>query len=974
MNSMHKLILALKKILTNENILLITILVFVFWRLFSPGAKVANDFPYVSKPALLENMPVPNTWATSGSNGFGENSTLFLWAWPSALISGFVSYIGFDFELIQKIFFFLPIILIATYSIRRLLLFYKYSDTAILISSIFYLLNTYFILLVDGGQINIALAYAIFPLAFLSVEKSINGGFVNLIKSGMTISILGSFDIRFLFILLVLAGSKIIYLALVTGNKFRLILNWMKSGLFIGLFLILINAYWIIPYIVNPLSGDVLQNFTNVVGRGFTDIKHALLLISPHWYLNVFGMISPIRREFIMIPVMVFLLPLTLLITVINKVPRVKTLGFYKYLNRIMHIRVVKISNLNLLGFWTITALIGVFLAKGSNPPFGEIYNFLFNYFPGFSLFRDSTKFFFLVSLSYAVILGFSVNIFTETFNQNIVITPRNRVWFNQRKLKIQLSSIVSLFLIAYFLLLISPVWLGKMTGTLSKPANQNVFLEVHKIFELDDYFGRILWLPSIPPLGYFSPNHPAIEGLRIYQQRPFNIGVVGSYEYLNFLREAPFMGELFKIFGIKYIAYPYPDTRREILKQDNVNYYHTFLDQLSNLPWIEKRITDIPVPVLKTKEVEDRFFLPFNSFYVVGSDRIYWDLMKLQGFDLSNNALLFAEEFPGLMNNLSDNGKILLYNKSETDLSMSFVDRNYFYFPATYIKKEPNEKQKFWSRNATDLIWWRNFLQTKYGVDNLDFDYGGGWVVGEGDQQLSTTGFQFSKGERLFARVMESSRGGTIEFWQGENLIGLINTLVKKPEKVKIKLSGYKDVPDKISVYDQADFMWHEIGKFVIDEPIIMKTYGDINVINALVNVSTDETNRIDESIHRYKVIDWKSIEQDEKMDLFRSGDAPQISYLKVNPTHYKVRVSKLTKPTMLAFSDTYNPQWMANGYGSIPIYGLINGFMISTDGEYDVNFAPQKYVIPGLIISVVTFLISVGTLLRVRRRITSN
>jgi len=60
--------------------------------------------------------------------------------------------------------------------------------------------------------------------------------------------------------------------------------------------------------------------------------------------------------------------------------------------------------------FFTFTALIGIFLAKGTNPPFGSIYTWLFNNVPAFNTIRDVGRWHMLTVLSYAFLLGVSIN------------------------------------------------------------------------------------------------------------------------------------------------------------------------------------------------------------------------------------------------------------------------------------------------------------------------------------------------------------------------------------------------------------------------------------------------------------------------------------------------------------------------------------------------------------------------------------
>ena len=59
--------------------------------------------------------------------------------------------------------------------------------------------------------------------------------------------------------------------------------------------------------------------------------------------------------------------------------------------------------------FFALLGLVGAFLAKGASPPFSEINSWLFQNFPGMNMFRDSTKFYSLIALSYSVLIPFSI-------------------------------------------------------------------------------------------------------------------------------------------------------------------------------------------------------------------------------------------------------------------------------------------------------------------------------------------------------------------------------------------------------------------------------------------------------------------------------------------------------------------------------------------------------------------------------------
>jgi len=119
------------------------------------------------------------------------------------------------------------------------------------------------------------------------------------------------------------------------------------------------------------------------------------------------------------------------------------------------------------------------------------------------------------------------------------------------------------------------------------------------------------------------------------------------------------------------------------------------------------------------------------------------------------------------------------------------------------------------------------------------------------------------------------------------------------------------------------------------------------------------------------YSTDDNKTIEQ-----LFETKETPAkvISYTKVNPTLWKVKVNA-SKPFMLSFAEAYDPLWEARVYKdgekvevvrSIPLYSVINGFWINETGELEVviRYKPQDWFEIGLAISALTFIACIGYL----------
>lgn len=887
-----------------SNLILIAILFFIFFPLFLPYPHISTDLHFSFPEELKSHFELPATWSTRGSSGLGSYGASLLWNWPLDVIFASLAKLNISHQIIVQFLGFLGTILIGLFSLGRFFKKTNLSELAIFIGKLFYLTTTYFLLLVDGGQIPIALAYVWLPFCYVSFLDGVDGKLIDKIKTGLIISILGFLDIRFVYIFLLLVGVKFLF-------DLKNLVNWFKTGMAAAIVFIGLNFYWLFPVFVSRALDlpSTYARTTQTSFLNFTQLRHALFLLQPHWPKNTFGIVEPFRKEFLPIPFLAFL-------AIILKFKSKE------------------------VWFWSIIAAVSIFLTKGANPPLGGVYQWLFAYLPGFVFFRDSTKFFFLVSLSYSVLIGFTVNELIKKFH----------------KLKIVLPVLIA----CYILFLTRPVYLQRMTGTFSNPKFVEEYLSLAKKLEQDRNHGRVFWIPSKAPLGFSSPLHPTVEASRLESLRPFASATVGSYETQNFIREGNYIGDLFEILNIKYIVYPSLDSELGNVNAEKIEYYFTFLSQISKLPWVAEKISDFPIIAFQTKSDGSKFSLPPNTYFVLGTDEIYSEIKNLEK-KLSSGALVFIEEEPGLGNQveLSPQFKVILYDKNYTDLALSFTDIAKHIFLSTLLDFSPNDTG-WWKRETVDLVWLRDFFQSKYGIDNLDFDYKVGWAIAEGEKELKIENSLIEKGSILYARVMESSRGGEVSFYQSNSLIGDIDTQKENPGFVTIKLTGSNNVSDKFNRYSKASFHWVRVGEVRENNTLTIKAKGDINVVNSIIALSPDDEAmlkfKVDKLVKEGKVIEWRKLDKVGKESLLRTDESVKVNYERIAPTHYKIRIEGLQYPSMLAFSESFDERWELNGQGGNRLYSLINGYWVTQDGEYDLYYTPQKYVRPGLIISLIT------------------
>lgn len=852
-------------------ILLYILLAGIFWQWWIPGPRVANDISLLSPSLIKSQLSLPQTWSVKGTEGLGEYTVFTLWSWPFNFFQGFLANLNFSFPLIERISVIIPFLLIGAGGIWRLCSRLKLSDKAKFISALIYLANTYILLVIDGGQLTISLSYALFPWGYIFLEEAFFGSLKKKILAGLLFSVIGFFDIRFLFLFLILGLIKFLFY----------LKNWhqfLRAGFVVSLIFFGMHSFWLIPMLKSPLSTSSYTSLIQTNLSKFISFSHALFLQSPHWYKNIFGVTSPSHFEFIIFPIIAFL--------------------------------VLLFKKSKTISFWLVTAVVSLFLTKGTSEPLGNFYQWLFYNIPGFSLFRDSSKFFFLVVLSYSILIGISFD-----------------------EINKKLKSVFFVALICFLILLISPVWLGRMTGTFSKPPFEKEYFKLNELISKDLSNSNVFWIPTISPLTVLDNKHPSVEASRLAQRRPFKSAIVGTYETFNFLREAPYMGQLFDVANIGYLAYPFLDIRRES-DQSKIKYYYTFLNQLSNLPWLEKA-EDSGVPLFKTKTHQDKFFIASNIWWVIGSDEIYKESTKSAELALSKNALVFAEEDILLGKKITEipNAKIVTYKKDLLDFEALMINGDDLIFPANQLRKDPNSNG-WWKMDGFDLVKYRDFLQTKYGIDNQDFDLGGSWAIGEGELKFRIKNSKFEKNKILLARALESSRSGQISFFQNSIPIGSIKT---KNEKTNIK--------------------WHEVGKLKDNLDIVISTKGDINIVNAIASVQPEIWQNYKKQAEKYRISEFNIDNIDENF--------AKVNYTQLSPTKYSVIVSNLEKPAMLVFSQNFDSKWKLNGQAPLPVYSLLNGYYIEKSGLYTLEFEAQKFVLPGLVISTITLLICLGILL---------
>ncbi len=835
----------------------------------------AHDFPYIY-PKLAEKLLTwPWLWNAKDHDGLGVNTIDTLWGWIQELFFGGLTKLGTSWSVVATIFGVILLFLFSWIGLGKLLNGYKLSKQSVFIGRLFFLTNTYILLLVDGGQLNLAVAYSLLPLSIYLLDKKIY-------KFSLAALFISFLDLRIIYVLCLVVLIHLLF-------NIRNFGHYLKLGVTTGVLLICSHAYWIFPALMSrgPMLPQTYTRSAQVLNLSFADISHALTLRQPHWWQNIYGQTRHPEWYFWLIPIIAF-----------------SSLIFYKKNKTI--------------SFWSCVGIVGIFLVKGFNTPLSGFYLWAFNNVPGWNLFRDPTKFYFLICLSFSVLWSFATNYLTKKHSWIVV------------------------GLSIYLLIVALPVYQGKMSGLFSIPRYEKDYKSLASFLETSTP-GKIVWFPEKPPVGYSDPDHLSINATTLSQRRPFAVGTVGAYDTLNFLRDATHSGQLFAAAGIKYIAIAASDPIRDSQKPEDLNYRKIFTNQLSALPWISERKNFGPITLLETKTTKKLFYLTPTTNFIIGSDSIY----KNQP-NIFESAAIFAEEHPGILNKITNfsNANLVLNSKTKLDVTAALMPENKFIFPANSLLFSPNSTG-WWKRETADFVAWRDFLQQKYNLENQDFDFGGGWAVSEGKNNLTLNLPECINNCILMARLMVSPKSGSISFFESSRLLGSVNTY-KETNDISSQIFGLGQAADQTFTYKQADFLWYEVG--AAEGGILeISTEGSINVVNALALISKNELtelkNKAEQLTNSY-----------QHLTPYTSGD---IYYKQINPAHYQITVSGLTSPASIIFSQNFDTFWRLGDSPSVKAYSLLNAFPLEKNGVYDVYYLPQKYMQTGLIISGFTVIL---------------
>jgi len=560
-----------------------------------------GDWRFFFPENIVNFAGIPSAWDTSLNTGIGQPQLNTLWITGYLYVTSLLSKIGFSWNAISLLCWIIPPIVVGFTSMFLLYKFIWKSDFKFaVLAGLIYITNTYFLMIFSGGQLGISLAYSLVPLVIFRFLKNIEKpNIYNSIFLGLVLSLQLLFDPRIFLI-----AGLLIFAFLFTQNSNGLFKS-VKYTIIIPLILVsLIHSFWILPimlfYLGSSVGPSIYKASNDFSFYSFAKLENAISLLHPNWPENLFGRVHFMRPEFLIIPILAFI-PLLL----------------------------KKAKNEKKIIIVTLIALTGIFLAKGVNDPFGIVYILFLKYIPGFSMFRDPTKFYIPIALCFSLLIPLGLEILS--------------IRLSKIKFIKDMSVTITFFIfIAFWIIILLPLINGTVGGIFKLKSLPNEYINYKNFITQQPEFFRTLWIPQIQRYGYFSNNHPAIGRSEIFHNQTLK-GMIKELE-------APDMEQKLSDLSVKYIVIPF-DPYGEIFVDDgkfDKKQYDLVLKSIEKISYLSKYKSFGSIVIFKTRDYKEHFSFARNpdsigAIKILSSSPSYYRLSILPS---SNDVLIFGDRF----------------------------------------------------------------------------------------------------------------------------------------------------------------------------------------------------------------------------------------------------------------------------------------------------------------------------------------
>ncbi|MEK7577099.1 MAG: hypothetical protein AAB492_00590 [Patescibacteria group bacterium] len=579
--------------------LVLLFLIFIYRPWFTGGEIIGGDWSYRFPEMVNEMAQLSSAWQGGYGGGLGGLSPSYFLSTYNFISSWLSVASGLPWVIVYKLFWFLcPLIFIATGGWQLMATIVPRSYLWMrAIASLILTTNTYVLMVTGGGQMGVFYAASIFPWVLIAFFRFIRGTkdpWTTTLILGAVFGMQISLDPRIAYLSAISMGILCLF------EEHGLVLFWkrLRFGIVAGAVSIFLNLYWVLPLLIlkeNTLDtlGSAYTTISALRFFSFADFSHALSLLHPNWPENLFGKTYFLQPEFLVLPILAF-----------------SSLLFTKKIK----------ENAFVFGFATL-GLVGAFLSKGANEPFGLVYVWLFEHIPFFVMFRDPTKFYVLIMTSYAVLIPFTLYFITQVTKKYYATL----VW------------LIPVVFLLYWMILIRPSMVGALGGTFTYREVPKQYIALKQLLSQEQGFFRTLWVPRQSRFTFTSQNQLSIEAGPL-------LGATDAASLERAMQIATVRDQLDAL-SIRYIIVPF-DPYGEIFTDDR-KYSQTKRDDvekvLDTVSWLTK-IQSGDVAVYEIPPSKDYFWIENGT--VLNWRNITDDYYEVEVITEQPTKLVMSESF----------------------------------------------------------------------------------------------------------------------------------------------------------------------------------------------------------------------------------------------------------------------------------------------------------------------------------------
>ncbi len=329
-----------------------------------------------------------------------------------------------------------------------------------------------------------------------------------------------------------------------------------------------------------------------------------------------------------------------------------------------------------------ILILLTIFVAKGVNPPFGCFYFWLYDNIPIFAIFRHLSHLMFIMSLSYAILIGLIFQELMEATYSKLEFLPRLEYY----------GTVVNGCVIFLFIVLCVhswPLFTGDFNGTVQTYLPKAAYDDTYEYLSKLDGAFKVAWLPISSALFYndskffdttrdpmivYSPKSSIDADTRTYHRFYAFIHRVIENERTNNL------ADLLGISGVKYVI-----SREDVRSRYSNNWNQTvFLEDQEDIELVE---TYGDVKIFRNKRYRPIIY-PTKTSMLVGGD--FSAMISLSSFYKFKKEMFPTLFFPSQQSSANFESLLLLTNyvliSDYNDYLFSFLPDNFKFSPARFV------------------------------------------------------------------------------------------------------------------------------------------------------------------------------------------------------------------------------------------------------------------------------------------------